>query len=132
LIAPKVRPATESTNALRNVYITYTANAAGTSRFWLARSIGGRVQRHKCVPASSHNRGARRCTRYVRVAAFTHRDRVGSVRMRLTGYVRAQKLVPGTYRLRAVLTDSGGRRHTFYAVLRVVGRRHTPATRSTR
>jgi HYDIN/CFA65/VesB family protein len=132
LVAPKIRPATASTNALRNVYITYAANAAGTSHFWLARSLGGRLQWRKCVPASRRNRGAHRCTRFVRVAAFTHHDRVGSVRMRLTDRVRAQQLPPGTYRLRAVLTDSSGRRHTFYAALRIVGRRNTPATRSTR
>ena len=48
------------------------------------------------------------------------------------GDVPAGKLVPGVYRLRAVLADAAGRRHTFYALLTVVGRRHTPATRSTR
>ncbi|MGZ4232203.1 MAG: choice-of-anchor D domain-containing protein [Solirubrobacteraceae bacterium] len=132
LIAPKIKPARAGATALRSVYITYTANAAGTTRFALARRAGGRLQRHRCVAPSAHNRGAPGCTRFVRVGAFTHRDRVGANSVRLTAHVRAQKLLPGTYRLRAVLTDSNGRRHTFYAVLRVVGRRHTPATRSTR
>jgi hypothetical protein len=90
------------------------------------------MQRHACVSPSAHNRGAPGCTRFVRVGAFTHRDRIGTNRVRLTAHVRTQKLSPGTYRLRAVLTDANGRRHTFYAMLRVVGRRQTPATLSTR
>ena len=117
---------------LRSVYITYTATAAATSRFTLQRKTGGRLQRHRCVGPTRHNHTAPTCTRYVSVVAFTHRDRVGTNRVRLTAHVRAAKLIPGIYRLRAVLTDAAGRRHTFYALLRVVGRRHTPATRSTR
>ncbi|HET7047262.1 MAG TPA: choice-of-anchor D domain-containing protein [Solirubrobacteraceae bacterium] len=132
LIAPKIVPARSSTTAVRSVYITYTADAATTSRFALARRTGGRLQRHRCVAPTAHNGTARACTRFVSVAAFTHRDRVGTNRVRLTAHVPAAKLVPGIYRLRAVLTDAAGRRHTFYALLRVVGRRHTPATRSAR
>jgi iron transport multicopper oxidase len=132
LIAPRIVPASSSTTAVRGVYITYTANAAATSRFTLQRKTGGRVQRHRCVAPTRHNHTAPTCTRYVSVVAFTHRDRVGTNRVRLTAHVRAAKLIPGIYRLRAVLTDAAGRRHTFYALLRVVGRRHTPATRSTR
>ena len=132
LVAPKIVPARSDTTAVRGVYITYTANAAATTRFTLQRKTAGRVQRHRCVAPSRHNRTAPACTRYVNVAAFTHRDRVGVNRVRLTAYVRAVRLVPGSYRVRAVLTDAAGRRHTFYALLRVVGRRHTPATRSTR
>ena len=132
LIAPKIVPARPSTTAVRSVYITYTATAAATSRFTLQRKTGGRLQRHRCVAPTRHNHSAPTCTRYVSVVAFTHRDRVGTNRVRLTAHVRAAKLIPGVYRLRAVLTDAAGRRHTFYALLRVVGRRHTPATRSTR
>jgi hypothetical protein len=132
LTAPEMVPARASATALRSVYITYTANAVATSRFTLARRIGGRLQRHRCVPPAARNRAARACMRFVSVGAFTHRDRVGSNRVRLTAHVPAGKLVPGIYRLRAVLTDAAGRRHTFYALLRVVGRRHTPATRSAR
>jgi hypothetical protein len=117
---------------VRSIWITYTASAAATSRFTLQRKTGGRVVRRRCVTPTRHNRAAPACTRYVNVVAFTHRDRVGTNRLRLTAHVRAAKLVPGLYRLRAVLTDAAGRRHTFYALLRVVGRRHTPATRSTR
>ena len=132
LIAPKIVPARSSTTAVRSVYITYTATAAATSRFTLQRKTGGRLQRHRCVAPTHHNHAAPTCTRYVNVVAFTHRDRVGTNRVRLTAHVRAAQLIPGVYRLRAVLTDAAGRRHTFYALLRVVGRRHTPATRSTR
>ena len=132
LIAPRIVPASSSTTAVRSVYITYTATAAATSRFTLQRKTGGRLQRHRCVAPTRHSLTAPTCTRYVSVVAFTHRDRVGTNRVRLTAHVRAAKLTPGIYRLRAVLTDAAGRRHTFYALLRVVGRRHTPATRSTR
>ena len=132
LIAPKMMPARANVNALGAIYITYTASAVATSRFTLARRTGGRLQRHRCVAPTARNRAALACTRFVKVAAFIHRDRVGSNRVRLTAHVPSGKLVPGTYRLRAVLSDADGRRHTFYALLRVVGRRHTPATRSTR
>ena len=132
LIAPKIVPTRSNTTAVRSIYITYTANAAATSRFTLQHKTAGRLQRHRCAAPSRHNRTAPACTRFVSVAVFTHRDRVGVNRVRLTAHVRAAKLVPGTYRLRAVLTDTAGHRHTFYALLRVVGRRHTPATRSTR
>lgn len=125
-------PASSSTTAVRSVYITYTANAAATSRFALQRKAGGRLRRHRCIAPTRHNHTAPTCTRYLSVVAFTHRDRVGTNRVRLAGHVRAAKLVPGIYRLRVVLTDAVDRRHTFYALLRVVGRRHTPATRSTR
>lgn len=132
LIAPKMAPARSSTAAVRSVYITYTATTVATSRFTLQHRTTGRLDRRRCVAPTRHNRTAATCTRYVSVSAFTHRDRIGTNRVRLTAHVRAGKLVPGIYRLRAVLTDAAGRRHTFYALLRVVGRRHTPATRSTR
>jgi Protein of unknown function (DUF1573)/PQQ-like domain len=132
LIAPKMMPARANVNALRAIYITYTATTVATSQFTLARRTGGRLQRHRCVAPTARNRAALACTRFVKVAEFMHRDRVGSNRVRLIGHVPSAKLVPGTYRLRAVLSDADGRRHTFYVLLRVVGRRHTPATRSTR
>jgi hypothetical protein len=132
LVAPKLLPARASATAVRGVYINYTANAAATTKFTLQHETGGRLQHHRCVAPTERNHKARACTRFVTVAAFTHHDRVGANRVRLTAHVPAVKLVPGTYRLRAVMTDAAGRRHTFYAVLRVVGRRHTPATRSAR
>jgi hypothetical protein len=54
------------------------------------------------------------------VARFTHRDHVGTNRLRLTAFVAARKLPAAIYRLQSVLLDSGGVTHTLYSALRIV------------
>lgn len=58
--------------------------------------------------------------RWVTVAVFTHRDRVGANRVTLAAMAQARKLTPGTYRLRSVLVDTSGARHVFVAAPRIL------------
>jgi hypothetical protein len=118
--APKFRPAVASTKKLKHIFITYTATAAGTSHFVLERATVGRRGSHGCVALTARNRSRARCTRFVFVEAFTHRDRVGTTKLQLTSYVRAGKLIPGSYRLRSVLLDSAGAKHSFHSPLRII------------
>jgi iron transport multicopper oxidase len=129
-VAPKLLPGVATTAHLGSIYIAYTAKLAGVSRFVLQRAIGGRRGTHGCVATTARNRSRPTCTRFVNVASFTHRGRAGANRLRLGAFVALRKLVPGRYRLQAVLLDSAGGKHTFDTPLRIIlpPRRH--ATRS--
>lgn len=61
------------------------------------------------LPRASHPAHLRRCTRYVTLGGFAHRDRQGSNSLRFSGWVARHKLAPGPYRLQALPTF-GGRR----------------------
>jgi len=54
-----------------------------------------------CVKPRRGQRG-RRCTRYVSLGGFRHRDRAGRVSFHFTGRVRGRKLSPGRYLLQAL------------------------------
>ena len=99
--------------------ITYTAVVANTSWFTIRREVAGRRSHRGCVAATIRNRHALACQRWVTKATFTHHDRVGSIRLRLTAMVAARRLTPGTYRLQSVLWDARGTRHVFTATLRI-------------
>ncbi len=79
---------------------------------------GHKVTR-SCVHATGRVPRAERCTRYITIGTFSHRDRVGKTRIRVTAGVSWRKLVPGIYRLSSVLLDTAGAKHTFHATLRV-------------
>jgi hypothetical protein len=68
--------------------ITYSDDEAATTTFTVLR----------CTKALAH--GAR-CARFVKVAAFTHRDHAGRNRLRLHAGVAHLTLPPGTYSLNA-------------------------------
>ena len=76
---------------------------------------------------TGHASHAARCTRWVTVAIFSHRDRMGVNRVRLTSMVAARRLTPGTYRIESVLLDATGKRHAFTATLRVTAPKVTRA-----
>ena len=122
--APKFAPSRTTTTKLAGVHLAYTAGFAGISRFVLQRTTTGRGSAHDCVAVTRRNRAARSCTRYVTIATFSHRDRVGANTLRLASYVAARKLGAGTYRLESVLLDSSGAKHSFSTTLRVT----TPAS----
>jgi hypothetical protein len=118
---PAVVPSVASVTTIRRSYITYTAMAPGsTTHFTLQRATGGRRSAHGCVRATARNRRDARCTRMVNISTFTHRDRAGTNRIRIAGQVPARKLVPGKYRLRAIITDAAGVKHTVYSWFRVI------------
>jgi hypothetical protein len=119
-------PAVASTAHLSSIYITYSAQRAGVSRFVLQRAVVGRRGAHGCVTATAQNRSRAKCTRFVTLKSFTHRDHAGANRLRLGGFVALRTLVPGRYRLQSILLDSVGGKHTFNASLRIIfpPRRH--------
>ncbi len=125
--APKLLPAIVTTTQVSSIYISYAATAVANAKFTLQRVTGGRLARvthgrkltRSCVPATGSVPRSERCTRYVTVATFSHRDRVGKTKIRVTANVSWRKLVPGIYRLSSVLFDTAGARHTFYATLRI-------------
>ena len=125
--APKLLPAIATTTQLSSIYISYAATAVATAKFTLQRETSGRVQRvthgrkvtRSCAQATGNVPRSERCTRYITIGSFSHRDRIGKTRIRVTSGVSWRKLVPGIYRLSSVLFDTAGAKHTFYATLRV-------------
>jgi hypothetical protein len=108
-----------STANLSSLYITYTPAAARRSYFTLQRQLVGRRTTPACVAANARNRQFPRCIRLALVASFSHADTVRATRLRLMYYVPWRRLVPGLYRLRTVMFDAAGRRHTFGTTFRV-------------
>jgi outer membrane protein assembly factor BamB len=125
--APRFLPAIVTTLRLSSLYIGYSAAVAATGRFTLQRETGGRLQTvvhgrrvtRSCLAATGRVPRAQRCTRYLTVVAFRHRDRVGGNRIHVTSAVSVNKLLPGTYRLTSVLVDTDHVKHTFRATLHV-------------
>ncbi len=126
--APRFTAAVVTTRTLAGTYITYNAMTVGVSRFVLQRVTVGRRAGHRCVAVDPRNRSSAWCTRYVVVATFAHRDRVGANKLRLGTYVALRKLRVGSYRLQSTLMDTAGARHTFRTALRII----TPPPRSIR
>ena len=127
--APKLTSQVTTTTGLGHTFITYTALVAGTSTFAIQRQAGGRRSHGRCVAVTSRNRRASSCVRWVTVARFTHHDRLGSNRLRLTSMVAPRKLTPGTYRVQSVLRDAHGGRHTFAETLRITAPKSSAAVR---
>jgi hypothetical protein len=117
---PRFIPAVAATTNLGGIDINYTARYAGVRRFVLSRATSGRRGAHGCVAATARNRSLPACTRYVVVARFIHHDKAGANKLRLTAYVPARKLVPGTYRLQSSLPAPAGDGRTVSASLRIV------------
>jgi DNA-binding beta-propeller fold protein YncE len=89
--------------------VRYTDTEPARTTFTVLRPLPGIVSSsRKCVRARGRLAArARRCTRYVTVARFAHRDRRGHNSLRLTGSVAGRKLAPGRYRLQAVPSFGG-------------------------
>lgn len=122
---PRFIPTVAATTKLGGIHISYTARYAGVRQFVLERATNGRRGAHGCVAATARNRSLPACTRYVVVARFTHHDKAGVNKLRLTAYVPARKLVPGTYRLQSSLPAPAGDGRTVNTSLRIVTpRRH--------
>ena len=85
---------------------SYRLSEPAAVRFRVERARPGRRVRGRCVKPKRSNRRAKRCTRYVTLrGAFTHRGKKGKNTFTFRGRLRARKLAPGRYRLRAVATD---------------------------
>ncbi len=99
--------------------ISYRDTQAATTTFTVLRPRRGIKRARKCVKPRRGQHG-RRCTRYVAVGKFTHRDRAGANSFHFTGRVRGHKLSPGSYRLRAVPRFARRNGRTITASFRIV------------
>lgn len=118
--APTLEPRVTTPAGLRHTFIAYRALVAGTSAFTIEREVSGRHRHARCVAVTARNRHAARCARWVKVATFTHHDRVGATRIALSSMAAARTLTPGTYRVHSVLRDTSGARHVFVATLHIL------------
>jgi hypothetical protein len=90
--------------------VRYSDSEPATTRFIVLQPRPGiKTARRGCVkPArGSSAPRAKRCTRYVSVGGFSHRDRRGRNSLRLAGWIGGRKLAPGPYRLTAVPSFGG-------------------------
>jgi uncharacterized delta-60 repeat protein len=82
--------------------VSYRDSQRATTAFTVARVLPGRRSGTRCVKPTARNRGAKRCTRFVRVrGTFSHADVAGANSFRFTGRIRKKALAPGPYRLDA-------------------------------
>jgi iron transport multicopper oxidase len=123
LLATRVLPSVETTASIGGLRISYTATAAGTTRFTLQRRVAGRLVGRACVLATHADRHHRACVEYLTVATFAHSDAAGVNGFRLRDYVSASELTPGTYRIRAIPGSAGGGGPAVYVSFRVTRRR---------
>jgi Kelch motif protein len=86
--------------------ITYTDSQAATATLTVLRPAAGRKVKGKCVARTRANRRKARCTRYVKVGSFTHRDVAAKNKLHFTGRLRGHKLTPGLYRLQVGAKNS--------------------------
>jgi hypothetical protein len=90
--------------------VRYRDSEPATTRFTvLASRPGIKTAKRGCgKPArGSSVPRAKRCTRYVALGGFAHRDLRGRNSLRLSGSIRGRTLAPGQYRLAAMPTFDG-------------------------
>ena len=103
--------------------VSYVDSLAAVSTFTVRRPVAGvKSKRRGCVAARRGQRvqRAQRCTRWVAVGSFTHRDRAGANHFHFTGRLRRRGLRPGRYRLDAVPRLGGARGRLRSAMFRIV------------
>lgn len=82
--------------------VSYTDSRKARTTFTVARVLPGRRAGKRCEAPARANRGARRCTRLVRLAgSFTRADVAGRNAFRFTGRLRRKTLPPERYHLTA-------------------------------
>jgi len=107
----------------RSTRLRWRLSAPATLTIALQRASAGRRAGARCLPR--RRRGAS-CTRWTAVATQTVRAGAGAGSAAVTGRVRGRALAPGTYRLRLVPRNAGGRGAARTVALRVVtGRART-------
>jgi DNA-binding beta-propeller fold protein YncE len=91
----------------RGSRVSFSLNVAVRVSFSVLRPASGRRSKHGCAKATSHNRQAKRCTRFVRVGGFGLNARAGATKFKFSGRARHKPLAPGRYRLAG--TPAGGK-----------------------
>jgi hypothetical protein len=88
--------------------ITWKSNRAARLRLAIEKSAKGKRVRATCQKPTKRLRNKKNCTRYLPQARINKKVAAGNGRLKLTTKVGKRTLRPGTYRLRAVLTDGKG------------------------
>lgn len=100
--------------------IAYTDTQSATASLVILAPAAGVVAGRACQAPPRHGSAhGRRCTRWVRVGAFTHRDRAGRTVIRFTGRVGGRSLAAGQYRLSLSARNAGGVSTAIQAVFSV-------------
>jgi hypothetical protein len=86
----------------------YTLSRAGRVVFLFERKTNGRRVGKRCRKATKRNRKRRRCTRYVKTAAFAAQGVAGKNKRKFSGRIRRRKLRPGRYRVTLTAIDAAG------------------------
>jgi hypothetical protein len=112
---------TTARRAATGTRVRYSDSQAATTSFKVQRRGSGVRRGKRCVPTSSgHPRHARRCTRWLSVGTFKHRDAAGPNRFRFAGRVHGRRLRPGRYRLVATARNAHGHSRAKKASFRIV------------
>ncbi|MFL5883766.1 MAG: lactonase family protein [Thermoleophilaceae bacterium] len=103
-IVPDGRDATTAGRRKTGAAIAYRDSRPATTTFAVQRPTTGVLKGRRCASASARavRRAKKRCTRYVVVGSFVHRDRAGVNRLHFSGRLRGRELAPGRYSLVAV------------------------------
>ncbi len=88
--------------------ITWKANRAATLRLSFEKAGKGKRVRANCLKSTKKLKKRKSCVRYSPMGRFNHKVAAGNGRLKFTGKIGKRTLRPGTYRLRAVLTDGKG------------------------
>jgi hypothetical protein len=86
--------------------VSYIDSEPGLTAFAVLRPTLGTRGAHSCH--GSLRQRSKRCTRWVTVGTFTHRDDAGADRFRFTGRIAGRALRQGHYRLLATTHDASG------------------------
>lgn len=90
--------------------VRYRDSQAASTTFAVTRTVKGIRSRGKCVAKPRRKkRGAKSCSRTQTLGAFTRSDRPGINAFRFRGRVAGHKLARGSYQLRAVARNAGGK-----------------------
>jgi Ca2+-binding RTX toxin-like protein len=105
--------------------VAYKLSEASTVTFTVARKVSGRKAGKRCVKKTRKNRGAKQCTRLVKVnGSFSGPGNAGDNRFRFTGRLNGKKLRVGKYVLIGSPVDaSGNKGKRVRARFRIVRRR---------
>ncbi len=109
-----------STGGTVGTTISYTAATAGTTTFTVLAPRRGVSSAARCVKPKRGKHG-KRCTRYVSLGSFTHKDVAGFNTFVFTGRVRRHRLARGSYKLQGVSSANGHKSRAVTLSFRVVG-----------
>jgi hypothetical protein len=94
--------------AKKGTTFVFTLSEQATTELTIERAETGRRKGRSCVKATSKNRKAKKCTRYVKAGALTRDGTAGANAVPFSGRIGKKALKPATYRVSMVATDAAG------------------------